>query len=102
MRPCPGPIACDLARETLAASELDLADQRDGYRLTLQIAIAQLADREQQARRQSRRIEQLIAENRGQRERHEHQLATAREEYRRLRDELRRLRASLLSVEVAA
>ena len=100
-------IADDLVIGTLTESETELRDhitslQADvvAYRELAQQGIHALADRERQLQTRDRTIEHQRNEIRTLRAGHDQQSASAREEYRKLRDENRRLRAGTMQADM--
>ena len=89
--------ADDLVREELAASECELAARVAAYREVTQAAVHELHEREVHARSARARVEHLVTEVRQLRSCHNRQLTVARDYYRRLQGEVRRLRACVMA-----
>jgi hypothetical protein len=98
----PRPDHRDIALEQSSDDLFDLAEQAARYRVVLVEAIHALADREKQIRARDRTVENQRSEIRALRAEHERRMGVARQEYRKVQAELRRVLATQADEQRAA
>jgi len=89
-----------MALEASSEDIFEMAEQAARYRVVLVEAIHALADREKQLHARDRIIAQQRDEIRTLRAGHEQQIGRARDEYRKVRDENRQLRATIMQADM--
>jgi septal ring factor EnvC (AmiA/AmiB activator) len=92
---CPGHVICDLARQHAAHDWHELRELLVRYRHGYFAAVDALPAYEQQATAREQQADRLVAENRALRHETDARLHAAREHYRQLQAEARRLRQAL-------